>query len=194
MTDKRLSVASAALALCTSVLAVLSTAAPAEAYSHNCGKYSGTDPDITYKKYSVGSAWSAAFDQGQYEWDTASGVPTTFLPASSTDDDPMLEVRDDSYSDDWWAFTDWACWYPGSDYIGNETSQKYNTRTTTDLTATNKKYVAIHELGHSLGLGHVDMDSSCLPRRAVMSQGTNKFGCSGTPPWADDQNGVIEKY
>lgn len=192
MTHRRIT--AAAVALCTSTVTIVATATPAGAYEHLCGKYSGSDPDITYAKYSLGSAWSAAFDQGQYAWDTVAGLPTTFIPAASGADDPMLEVRDGSYAETWWAQTSYACWHLGPDWNGNETAQKYNTATTSSLSATNKKYVAIHELGHSLGLDHVAMDGSCEPRRAVMSQGSNKFGCSGTPPWQDDQNGVTDKY
>jgi hypothetical protein len=54
-------------------------------------------------------------------------------------------------------------------------------------------YVAIHELGHVYGLDHVEwMD--CQGRPSIMQQGFQKFGCPGTPPWADDVIGVNNIY
>ncbi|MBO9522045.1 MAG: hypothetical protein J7518_10960 [Nocardioidaceae bacterium] len=164
---------------------------PASAYNLNCGKFDGPNPTITYRFFDVGPGWENAFNQAQYRWDVVH-VPGRFVPTSSSD--PMIEVRDGSYADDFWARTSWTCpilpWQ--TNWIGNEVKQKYNTRTTGSLSAENKKYVAIHELGHAYGLAHESMTCSSGP--AVMEQGSEKFHCAGLPPWQDDQNGVIDKY
>lgn len=114
------------------------------------------------------------------------------MQAASSVNDPNIEIYDAGYADDFWAQNSGDCEIFGSDWSGNEVVQRYNTRTTTGLSATNKAYVVVHELGHAYGLAHRSM--TCSTGRSVMEQGEEKFSCAGSPPWADDQNGVIEKY
>ncbi|MFG1992696.1 hypothetical protein ACGFJ7_22225 [Actinoplanes sp. NPDC048988] len=68
----------------------------------------------------------------------------------------------------------------------------FNDRTMAGLTTRQKWIVAAHEWGHAYGLGHVSM--SCAGRPSVMEQGGSKFGCPGTPPWADDVAAVDDIY
>jgi hypothetical protein len=68
----------------------------------------------------------------------------------------------------------------------------FNDRLMAGLTDRERWIVAVHELGHSYGIDHVAM--SCAGRPSVMEQGRAKFGCPGTPPWADDVIGVNNIY
>ena len=50
-----------------------------------------------------------------------------------------------------------------------------------------------HELGHAYGLNHSGL-TCAAPGPSVMVQGEGKFACGGTPPWAEDVNGVTDRY
>ena len=76
--------------------------------------------------------------------------------------------------------------------MGNEVTLTFNYTTTVGLTAGNIRRIAIHELGHTYGLDHQAM--TCGGDKAIMEQGNEKFGCSGSPPWDDDQDGVRQRY
>lgn len=61
------------------------------------------------------------------------------------------------------------------------------------LSSYQKKLVAEHEIGHAYGLTHVTATCDSAAK-AVMSQGSIKFSCVGTPRWPDDVSGVNAKY
>ena len=159
----------------------------ANAYTFHGCKYDGTDPAISYRYYSVGATYQTAFDQGQYAWDVTS-VPGYFY--STTGSDPMINVEDGSYSGSDWAVTSFGCDGDGT-YTSNEVTVRMDIVDMAGLTAYEKKLVLIHELGHAYGLGH--SGTGCADPR-VMSQGSTKFGCGGTPPWSNDQAGVNARY
>jgi hypothetical protein len=70
-----------------------------------------------------------------------------------------------------------------------------DTSDTSGLSSYQLNLVVMHEFGHAQGLAHSSSTcSSSNTNKKVMSQGTDKFSCTGTAPWADDENGVNAKY
>lgn len=191
MTDARMStlnrgilVAIAATAL--TVVALVITVGPVSAYSlHGCEYDNDSIDPISYRFFSVDSAYETAFKDAEAAWDatTAPG----YFKEQSWSVDPEINVVDGEYSGSWWAQVVWRCDGDGT-YDGNEVELQFDTGDMSDLSAKEKKLVAEHEIGHAYGLGHVF--SGCH----VMRQGEYKFTCSGSLPSSDDVAGVEEVY
>lgn len=172
---------------------LLSMVSPANAWVLNRCKYAGSDPTIHYKFYSVTSTYETAFQSGQAAWDATSS-PGYFKEVTGWD--PNLEVRDEWSSSTKWAWVAGGC--PSGTYQtwnGNETYMTFNTRTMASLSATEKKIVAIHEMGHSYGLAHSSL--GCGANRPVMrSDPTWVLDNCGdaNAPYPNDVAGVNAQY
>lgn len=154
------------------------------------------DP-ISYRFFSVGSDYETAFKEAEEEWDDTS-APGYFKEHSSSLD-PGVNVTDDEYLDTWGGFVGNHCnIYASSpsiggirigNHTGNEVELKFNTRVMDSLSATDKKFVAMHELGHAYGIDHVS--SGCR----LMRENLDDYNSCGTDiPSADDIDGVAELY
>lgn len=170
-------------------LVVVASAANASAYAFNCGKFLGSSPAISYRYYDMVGAYQTAFGEAQSAWDATSAPG--FFDYEPSEEDPMVNVQDGSYTWGDWAEMTATC--AAGVWLYNEVTIRFNTRTMGSLTAYQKRLVAEHEAGHGYGLEHVTATCSSTAK-AVMSTGSTKFGCTGTPPWADDVNGVVAKY
>ncbi|MEV4338456.1 hypothetical protein [Streptomyces sp. NPDC049590] len=178
--------------LCTSFFAIhFSTAAPAQAYHHLCGKFFGVDGNdpISYNYKKITTTYYNAFNGAQGRWD-ATSAPGYFR-YEKNNGDPEVEVKDEGHAWDDWARTSYSCTFGYWSY--DEVYIVFNTSTMRGLSAREKKIVAEHELGHAYGLAH-EYYTCANPGPAVMRQGTGKFGCGGDGPWYDDVKGVKAKY
>lgn len=180
---KALLVGLASALLSLTVLTVI--APPAGAYTFTGCEYDNNSiSPISYRFFSVGSAYEVALSGGAVNWNGTS-VPGYFEQHSSSLD-PEINVTDGTYSGTFWAQTSWSCQSNGL-YSGNEVDIRFDTEDMAGLTSDEKRLVAMHELGHAYGLGH--MTDGCH----VMRQGREKFTC-GTLPSSDDINGVHAVY
>ena len=182
----RITAAGLVVSLCFATTVLV--AAPASAYTFLCGKYAGSNPTITYRFYDVTLYDQDRFNEAQNAWD-ATSAPGYFTP--TTGSDPMVEFRDDFYAWGAWAQTLYTC--TSGTWTGDEVEIQYNHRTTGGLGQRDDRMILEHELGHAYGLNHSGL-TCAAPGPSVMVQGEGKFACGGTPPWAEDVNGVTDRY
>lgn len=162
------------------------TQGTAEAYLFSGCEYDNNSiSPISYRYYSLWSSTKTAFTDGQARWDQSSSPGYFAEQWWSTD--PEINVTDGVYGADYIALASWRCDADGT-YEGNEMSIKFDTTKMSNLTAAQRRDIAIHELGHSYGLWDVT-GSLCR----VMYDVKALSGC-GWFPASDDVNGVNAVY
>ncbi|GAB1644159.1 hypothetical protein KRMM14A1259_45820 [Krasilnikovia sp. MM14-A1259] len=170
---------------------VATSEAPALAYTRIGCKFQGTNPALHYKKNAATASHWTATVEGAKRWN-AVNAPGSF--ASTTGSTYNIFVTEQSFLDhSIFAQTTGTC-TSGGTWQNNSTRFTWNTEGTVGLNATQQRMIATHELGHSLGLNHMNT-SSCSGTKSVMAQGSIKWSCGwGTEPWPDDINGVNAIY
>ncbi len=153
------------------------------------------DPDsidpISYRFFSVGSAYETAFQDAEEEWDDTSAPG--YFQEHSTSPDPEINVTDDYSSGAWGARVVGKCSIRAGDtfgeWSGNEVELQFNTRVMNNLSATDKELVAMHEIGHAYGLDHVS--SGC---RLMREELDDYNSCGSSMPTSNDIAGVHQIY
>ncbi len=180
----RMLLASVGSVILTLALLVL-TAPPAGAYELLGGKYDdGSIDPISYRFFSVDSAYETAFKNAEAAWDATSAPG--YFQEQSWSWDPEINVIDEYYVGSFHAQTLYTITGDGT-WDGNEVQIAFNTRTMGGLSAYEQQLTAEHEIGHAYGLDH---ETGCV----IMHENSYYFTCGGTFPKADDVNGVHAIY
>jgi len=172
------------LAFLAALFIALSAAAPAQAYNFTGAKWTTVNPlrtrlSITYGGTNSANAWINASS----DW-TATSAPVS-ITRPTTGGTPPVTLSDQKNSSVSWDGL--SNWYPGSGTTTNATGW-LNVYYTAGYSASTRKGVAGHELGHIMGLAH---NSGCV---LMVSTTSTRNSCAVYIPKADDIAGINALY
>jgi len=170
-------------------------AGPGDAWVLNGCKFPGSNPQLEYKFVSVGSTWTDAFNAGQQKWDTKTPGYGGWFTENASGTDTEIYVYDANYSETWWGLAEGGCDSGGGQpWYNDKVNIKFNLSTAGSMNTTERRLVAIHEMGHGLGLAHSSL--GCSDPVVMRSDPTYAYDNCGTSdaPYANDVAGVDVLY
>lgn len=144
---------------------------------------------------SVGTTWKNSFNDGQGKWDLKTPGYGGWFTENASGTDTEVYVYDAHYAESWWGATFGGCSSGGSQpWYNDRVDVKFNLATAGGLDSTERRLLAIHELGHGLGLAHSSLD--CRVPVVMKSDPTYALDVCGTSdaPHPNDVAGIAALY
>lgn len=136
------------------------------------------------------TVWKTALSDASTAWWRA-GVRGSFGPATSGNYSMVVQTA--NFVEGYLGQASWVCGWNGFHLAGYNLYVRFNLRTTGSMSAWQRRYIAVHELGHIIGVDHTPWGCGV----SIMKSNSNVQdpACANlTPPWSDDIKGYHYLY